>query len=98
MSLDVVDAAKDLFPQSLVAKAGASLGESEANIRKALKGAIPAILAGLLHQSSRREGLGIIDLLKDVGSSGAINNLSNLLDINKASPVAVQRKFENKAT
>ena len=85
MSLDILEAAKRLLPDSLVAKAAMSLGESELNIRKALKGAIPAILAGLLHQSSRREGLGIMDLLKDVGSSGAITNLSNLLDNNKNS-------------
>ena len=85
MSLDILEAAKRLLPDSLVAKAAMTLGESELNVRKALKGAIPAILAGLLHQSSRREGLGIMDLLKTVGGSGAINNLSNLLDSNKNS-------------
>ena len=85
MPLDILEAAKRLLPDSLVTKAAMTLGESESNIRKALKGAIPAILAGLLHQSSRREGLGIMDLLKDVGGSGAINNLSNILDSNKNS-------------
>jgi OmpA-OmpF porin, OOP family len=88
MSLDILEAAKRLLPDSLVAKAAISLGESELNIRKALKGALPAILAGLLHQSSRREGLGIMDLLKNVGDSGAINNLSDLLDTSKNSSAA----------
>ncbi|MEP7372021.1 MAG: OmpA family protein [Chitinophagaceae bacterium] len=83
MSLDILEAAKRLLPDSLVTKAALSLGESEINIRKALKGALPAILAGLLHQSSRREGLGIMDLLKDVGGSEAMSNLSGILDSNK---------------
>ena len=93
MSLDILEAAKRLLSDSLITKAAMSLGESELNIRKALKGAIPAILAGLLHQSSRREGLGIMDLLKDVGGSGAINNLANLLDINiNSSPTTTNRE------
>lgn len=85
MPLDILDAARRLLPDSLITKTAMSLGESEINTRKALKGAIPAILAGLLHQSSRREGLGIIDLLKNVHSSGAIDNLATLLDTNKNS-------------
>lgn len=85
MSLDVLEAARRLLPDGLVSKTAMLLGESEINIRKALKSAIPAILGGLLHQSSRREGLGIMDLLKNVAGSGAINNLSNLLDTNSSS-------------
>jgi OmpA-OmpF porin, OOP family len=85
MSLDILEAARRIFPDSLIAKTAMSLGESEINTRKALKGAIPAILAGLLHQSSRREGLGIIDLLKTVDSSGATNNLSDMLESTKNS-------------
>ena len=53
MSLDVLEAAKRLLPDSIITKAAMSLGETEPNIRKALKGAIPAVLAGLLHRSAR---------------------------------------------
>jgi len=87
MSLDLLEAARRLLPDSLITKTAMSLGESEINTRKALKGAIPAILAGLLHQSSRREGLGIMDLLKNVNSSGATTDLSTILESTK-NPVA----------
>jgi OmpA-OmpF porin, OOP family len=85
MPLDMLEAARRLLPDSVITTTAMSLGESEINTRKALKGAIPAILAGLLHQSSRRDGLGIIDLLKNVLGSGAINNLPNLMENNRNS-------------
>ena len=87
MSLDVLEAAKRLLPDSIITKAAMSLGETEPNIRKALKGAIPAVLAGLLHRSARNDEPAITDLLKNVSNSGVINVLPNLFE-GKADPYA----------
>ena len=80
MSFNLLEAARSLLPDELVTKAAISLGETEPNTRKALKGAIPSLLAGLLHQSSRAEGQAINELLKTVVASGAINHLTYLFD------------------
>ena len=88
MSFNPLEAAKGLLSDDLIAKTAVSLGENELNIRRALKGAIPAVLAGLLHQSSRTDISGITDLLKNVAGSGSINNLTDLLDVKKNSSVA----------
>ena len=87
MSLDVLEAAKRLLPDSIITKAAMSLGETEPNIRKALKGAIPAVLAGLLHRSSRHDGPPITELLKEVNNCGIINILPTLFE-GKADPYA----------
>jgi len=87
MSLDVLEAAKRLLPDSIITKAAMSLGETEANIRKALKGAIPAVLAGLLHRSARNDESSITDLLKNVNNIGVINVIPNLFE-GKADPNA----------
>ena len=48
MSLELLEAAKLNLPDSLVSKAASSLGENELSIRRAFRGAVPALLAGLL--------------------------------------------------
>ena len=81
MSLEFLEAAKLNLPDSLVSRIALSLGESELNTRKAFKGALPAILAGLLHKAVRRgEESGIMDMLKNVSTSGALDGLQELLD------------------
>jgi OmpA-OmpF porin, OOP family len=83
MSFNLLEAARGLLPEELISKAALSLGETESNTRKALNGAIPSILAGLLHQSSRSEGKMIPDLLKSVTGSDAINHLTDLFESKK---------------
>ncbi|HZI53344.1 MAG TPA: DUF937 domain-containing protein, partial [Chitinophagaceae bacterium] len=81
MPLELLEAAKLNLPDSLVAKVASSLGENELNIRRAFKGAVPAILSGLLHKSSRGgEESTIMDMLKNIAASGAINALPELLE------------------
>ena len=79
MAFNLIDAAKNLLPNDLTAKAASFLGESEGGIQKALSGAIPAVLAGLLSKSSSG-GSGILDMVKGAAGTGILGNLGNLLD------------------
>ncbi|WP_276503694.1 OmpA family protein [Terrimonas pollutisoli] len=80
MALDLADAAKNLLPGDLVAKAANSLGESESSIQKAIGGAIPSVLAGMLNKSSSTSEGEILDLAKTAAGSGILSNLSGLFD------------------
>lgn len=80
MAFNLLDAAKNMLPNDLISKAAGSLGESEGSIQKALSGAIPSVLAGLLGKSSGSGGSGILDLVKGVAGSGVLNNLTGLFD------------------
>ncbi len=79
MAFNLIDTAKNLLPNDLTTKAAISLGESEGGIQKALSGAIPAVLAGLLSKSSPG-GPGILDMVKGAAGTGILGNLGNLLD------------------
>lgn len=76
MSFNLLDTVKNLFTPNLISNAASSLGESEGGIQKALTGAIPAILAGLISKAESSEGTsGILDLAKQAAGSGILNNL-----------------------
>ena len=86
MPLEILEAAYLNLPDSLVSKAASSLGENELNIRKAFRGAVPAILAGLLHKTSRAgEDSTIMAMLKNIAGSSAINSIPELLEAKKSS-------------
>ncbi|MFC0773261.1 DUF937 domain-containing protein [Terrimonas alba] len=80
MALDLVDAARSLLPADLVSKAANSLGESENSIQKAIGGAIPSVLAGLLNKPASTSDGELLDLAKSAAGSGILSNLSGLFD------------------
>lgn len=89
MSLELLESAKLNLPDNLVSKVASSLGENELNIRRAFKSAVPAILAGLLHKTSRSgEESTIMAMLKHIAGSDAINSLPDLLEAKKSSSYA----------
>jgi OOP family OmpA-OmpF porin len=89
MPLELLEAAKLNLSDSLVSRVASSLGENELNIRRAFKSAVPAILGGLLHKTSRSgEESTIMSMLKDIAGSGAINSLPELLEAKKSSSYA----------
>lgn len=51
MSINLVELAKGLFTPDVVSGAGATLGEDEGNIRKAVNAIIPAVLLGLFQKA-----------------------------------------------
>lgn len=80
MSFNLLDSVKGLFTSDLVSKMASSFGESEGGIQKAIGGAIPAVLTGLLNKAGSADGAAsLLNLSKDAVSSGMLGNLGNLL-------------------
>jgi outer membrane protein OmpA-like peptidoglycan-associated protein len=85
MSFNLIDTVKGLFTGNLIATAASSLGESEGGIQKALSGAIPSLLAGLVSKGSSQEGAsGILDLARQAAGSGVLNNIGGFLGNNES--------------
>jgi len=77
MSFNLLNTVKGLFTNDLISNAASSLGESEGGIQKALSGAIPSILTGLLGKAGSREGAGgILDLARQAAGKSILNNLN----------------------
>jgi outer membrane protein OmpA-like peptidoglycan-associated protein len=77
MSFNLIDSVKGLFTNELAGKMASSFGESEGGIQKAIGGAIPAVLAGLLNKAGTSEGSSsILNLSKEAAGSGLLSNLS----------------------
>ncbi|MEP6747202.1 MAG: OmpA family protein [Bacteroidota bacterium] len=80
MSFNLLDTVKGLFTPNLISSAASSLGESEGGIQKALSGAIPAILAGLVSKTEGNESSSnLFDLAKQAAGGGILNNLIGFL-------------------
>jgi len=77
MSFNLLSTVKGLFTNDLISNAASSLGESEGGIQKALSGAIPSILTGLLGKAGSREGAGgILELARQAAGKSILNNLN----------------------
>ncbi|NML20533.1 DUF937 domain-containing protein [Pseudoflavitalea sp. G-6-1-2] len=80
MSFNLLDSVKGLFTNDLISKMASSFGESEGGIQKAISGAVPAVLTGLLNKGSSADGAAsLLNLSKDAASGGIMSNLGNLL-------------------
>src|SRR5262245_57419813 len=85
MSPEFLEAAKLNLSDSLVSRVALALNETEPNIRKSFRAALPSILAGILHKTGRSGGeSGIIEMLRNVGTSGAMDDLQELLDAKRS--------------
>ena len=85
MPLEFLEAAKLNLPDSLLSGVALSLDETEQNIRKAFKAAVPAIIAGILHKTGRSgEQSGVMDMLRNVNTSSALDGLQELLDAKRS--------------
>src|SRR4026209_2484105 len=81
MPLEFLEEAKLNLSDSLVSRVALSLSETETNIRKAFKATLPAILAGMLHKTGRSgDESGMMVMLRNVSTSGALNGLQELLE------------------
>ena len=89
MSFNLLDTVKGLFTSDLISSAATSLGESEGGIQKALGGAIPSILAGLISKADSHEGAsGILDLAKQAAGGGIVNSLSGFFSNDSSSLIS----------
>ncbi len=78
MSFNLIDAAKGLFTNELVNKAGAYLGESEAGVTKAISSILPTVLSSLLNKTATAEGAEVVtNMVAENHTSGNLNNLGD---------------------
>lgn len=83
MSINLVDLAKGLFTKDVLSGAGASLGESEGNMQKAINAIIPSVLLGLFNKANTPDAGGrdqVINAIADTtGGHDLTGNLKNVL-------------------
>ncbi len=81
MAVNILDLAKAALTPDLMQKVSALIGENPANTQKAVDGAIPSVLAGLLNfTSSSTDGPGrLISLLTQGNYASLLGNLPGLL-------------------
>ncbi len=78
--MNLIEVAKSLFTNELVSKAGASLGESEFGITKALSALVPTVLSSVINKSSTTDGANAIaQMANEQYNSGIMDNISSLL-------------------
>ncbi|WP_343670789.1 OmpA family protein [Chitinophaga sp.] len=78
MSFNLLEVAKNYLSSEFVSKTASSLGESESGVEKALSGALPAIISGLISKVQGGSG-GLIGLIKNgVSNTSGANILQQI--------------------
>jgi outer membrane protein OmpA-like peptidoglycan-associated protein len=79
MSSTLIDAVKSVFTDVLISKFATLLGETEGNVQKAVRAAIPVVLTGVLHKAATTEGASNIwNLSKQAAGSDFFGQLHEL--------------------
>ncbi|WP_162628169.1 OmpA family protein [Arcticibacterium luteifluviistationis] len=80
MSINLLDLAKGYLSNAAVGQVSEFLGEDSSSVAKALSGALPTVLGGIMNQASTENGLGsLMGLLNQGGNSGILDNLGGVL-------------------
>ncbi|MFT3704264.1 MAG: OmpA family protein [Agriterribacter sp.] len=78
MAFNLLNSVQSLFNNETISNTAAALGENESSIQKALSGAVPSVLSGILEKASGSDGIAsIIALAKQALSSGILSNISS---------------------
>ena len=78
MAINLVDSVKGLFTPDLVTQTATSLGESEGAVQKAINGAVPASLVGILNKAGTGGASNLLSMAKQASDS-VPTNLKSLL-------------------
>lgn len=80
MDLNLIDEVKNYITPEVISKAGSVLGENPANIEKAVSGALPALLSGLIGKASQPDGANAIMNMISAGNfnGSLLQNISGL--------------------
>lgn len=79
MSINLVDLAKGLFTKDVLSGAGASLGENEGNMQKAINAIIPSVLLGLFNKANAPDAGGRDQVISAIAESAGNNDLPGTL-------------------
>lgn len=88
--MNLVNLVKDQLGGSVVNQLGGLLGESGANTERAVSGAVPAILGGLMNSSGSGDGASRLNAALDDHDDSILDNIGGLLGGGNHSQVANQ--------
>jgi len=78
MPSNLIDTVKGFITPDLISKASSYLGENPQNVTKAVEGAIPATLTGIISRVESGDISGILNSAKDVAGNNVLGNVTNL--------------------
>lgn len=88
--MNLVNLIKDQIGGSVVNQLGGVLGESGANTERAVSGAVPAILSGLMNSSGSGDGASLLNSALDDHDDSILDNIGGLLGGGNHTQVANQ--------
>src|SRR5690349_1004976 len=89
MAIDLLDSVKGFINPELIGRASSYLGESNEGITRAINGAIPTSLLGLINNAESGRTAGLLSNAKETASSNILSNLGSLFSGASTLPSAV---------
>ncbi len=85
MPSNLIDSVKSFITPDLISKASSYLGENTDNVSKAITGAVPAVISGIIGRVESGDVSGVLNNAKDALNNNVLGNASALLSGGAAS-------------
>lgn len=82
MSFNLFDSVRGFLGNDVIDNASNVLGESEGNMQKAVSGAIPAVLTGIMDKAGSGDGGNLLRMAKETFNSGMLSNIGRFFTDN----------------
>ena len=82
MSFNLFDSVRGYLGNDVIGNASNALGESEGNMQKAVSGAIPAVLTGIMDKASSGDAGNLLRMAKETFNSGMLTNIGRFFTDN----------------
>jgi len=82
MSFNLFDSVRGYLGNDVIGNASNALGESEGNMQKAVSGAIPAVLTGIMDKASSGDAGNLLRIAKETFNSGMLTNIGRFFTDN----------------
>jgi outer membrane protein OmpA-like peptidoglycan-associated protein len=82
MSFNLIDSVRGLLSNDVIDNASNVLGESENNMHRAVSGAIPSVLTGMLNKAGSGDAGNLLRLAKETATSGILSNIGRFFTDN----------------
>ncbi|AEW02624.1 hypothetical protein A4D02_01260 [Niastella koreensis] len=82
MSFNLFDSVRGFLSNDVIDNASNVLGESEGNMQKAVSGAIPAVLTGIMDKASSGDAGNLLRMAKETFNSGMLSNIGRFFTDN----------------
>ena len=82
MSFNLFDSVRGLLGNDFIGNASNVLGENENNMQKAVSGAIPAVLTGIMDKAGSGDAGNLLRMSKETFNSGMLSNVGRFFSDN----------------